>query len=98
MELQEVKNYLNITWNDADMDQKITGVMERALGILEDYAGAAVDFSKCGGFERQLYLDCCRYIFNNAFEDFKISFGTDLTALRLKYQLEEADGDGGETA
>lgn len=91
--LEDVKNYLNITWEDEETDQKIKGIMERAESVLNAYAGAKIDFSVYDGFFNQIFLDCCRYIFNNSFEDFKINFASELTTLRLYCQVKAEETD-----
>ena len=37
--LESVKNYLDITWEDANTDAKITGIIGRGIKFLNDKAG-----------------------------------------------------------
>ena len=82
MTLATLKNYLDVTWTDTDTDSKLTGILNRAESVLNGYAGAPLDYSDESTAEAQLLLDCCRYIWNNVFEDFKVSYAAELTMLR----------------
>ena len=84
--LNELKNYLDITWNDPATDEKLQGILNRATAVLNNYAGSEIDFS-ANENEKQLLFDCCRYIYNNVFEEFKINFSAELITLRAKYKI-----------
>lgn len=84
--LNELKNYLDITWNDPATDEKLQGILNRATSVLNNYAGSEIDFSTNEN-EKQLLFDCCRYIYNNVFEEFKINFSAELITLRAKYKI-----------
>lgn len=84
--LNELKNYLDITWNDPATDEKLQGILNRATSVLNNYAGSEIDFS-ANENEKQLLFDCCRYIYNNVFEEFKINFSAELITLRAKYKI-----------
>ena len=90
-----LKNYLDITWEDEGTDEKLAGILERARGILSDYAGTALSFEDRQ--EQQLLLDLCRYIWNHALEEFEENFRPQLLMLRAKYAVrrdadESSDG------
>lgn len=89
---EEVKNYLNITWNDTDTDIKIKGIIERAKSKLNEFAGESIDFDSVPHI-KQLLFDCCRYIYYNAYEDFKINFRDDLIMLRAEYATKKVFED-----
>lgn len=90
--LEELKNYLDITWDDAATEKKLNGIHLRAVDILNKYAGVELDYEK-DRFAMQLYLDCGRYMWNNAFEDFETNFSGDLIALRAYYAVETQKDD-----
>lgn len=94
--LDTLKNYLDITWDDAHTDEKLTGILARAQDKLCAYAGTALDFS-VGTDEQQLLLDLCRYVWNNASEDFEDNYRADLIMLRAKYKTEAMPDEGEET-
>lgn len=90
MTLAAVKNYLDITWDDPNTDSKLQGIMARAESVLNEYAGETLDFDTDPNTALcQLYLDCCRYIWNHAFEDFETNFRAQLISLRAKRQVRD---------
>lgn len=90
--LDELKNYLNITWDDTATDIKVGGILTRAETILNNYSGYEIDFD-ADNSAKQLLFDCCRYIWNNAYEDFVKNFQSDLVALRARYKAENYEDD-----
>lgn len=95
--LDTLKNYLDITWQDAHTDAKLSGILARAQTKLCAYAGAALTFAD-GSDELQLLLDMCRYVYNNASEDFETNYLPDLLMLRAKYKVEAVNANESETA
>lgn len=93
--LDELKTYLDITWEDVHTDAKLSGILARAQTKLCAYAGADVDFAE-GSEELQLLLDMCRYVWNNASEDFETNYLSDLLMLRAKYKTEAMPDEGEE--
>lgn len=83
--IDEVKDECGISWSDEDTDRKVNGIMVRAKAVLDGFAGEPCDYESSGS-ERQLFCCLCRYIYNNAFEEFKRNFQTEITELRLKYE------------
>lgn len=91
MTLSELKNYLCITWEEPETDKRLTAILARAENILSSYSGVKLDFDDSNSAECQLLLDLCRYINNEAYEEFKINFSAELILLRAKYAVMEAD-------
>ena len=91
--LEELKNYLDVTWTDEATDNKINGILNRASNILSSYAGEKLTFDETQESEKQWLFDCCSYIYCNAFEDFKVNFAADLVNLRGKYAVKEIELD-----
>jgi len=89
MLLDELKNYLDITWDDTANDSKLEGILNRAESIISAYAGITLDFEDA--YDKQLLFDCCRYIRCNALEDFKTNFSAELIMIRAKYATAEPD-------
>lgn len=94
--IETLKTYLDITWDDPHTNAKLEGILARAQTKLCAYAGAQLTFDD-GSDEQQLLLDMCRYVYNNASEDFEENYLPDLLMLRAKYKT-EAVADEGETA
>ena len=93
MQLDTVKNYLDITWTDSSTDAKLSGILSRAESTLESYAGAEIDFTDETTAAAQLLLDCCRYMWYDTFEDFKVNYASELIMLRANAAAEEADDE-----
>ena len=85
--LEELKNYLDITWEDEGTDKKLDGILNRAQNILSEYAGEALSFDSDQETEKQLLFDYCRYIYNNSLEDFKV------ITLRAKFSVKAVRED-----
>ena len=89
--LEDVKNYLNITYEDQDVDTKLTGILARADSSVRDLAAIA-EGAELTPTEEQLVLDACRYIWNDAFEDFSGNFMSVINGVRAKRQVESVGG------
>lgn len=84
--LSDVKDYLNITWQDDKTDKKITGYINRGKAHLQKIAGVPLDFTK-EDLPRSLLLDYCRYANSQALEVFDKNFESDLLELNLSNQF-----------
>lgn len=83
--LDAVKTYLNITWQDAATDAKITGYIQRGMTRLQKIAGVSLDFT-AEDQPRMLLLDYCRYANAQALEMFEQNFAAELLDLNLSAQ------------
>ena len=79
--LEDIRRYLQITYEDEDTDQVLRGLIERGKQIIDDYAGTPQDYDS-EGMPRQLRFDYVRYGRSHALEMFEINFRHDLIALR----------------
>lgn len=84
--LQEVKNYLKITWNDEDMS--LTGIIARGQNYLNNLTGTTLDF-EAEGQPKSLLLDYCRYAYNSALEYFEENFASEILRLQLQEAVKE---------
>ena len=84
--LNEVKDYLKITWNDEDSN--ITGIIARGKVYLNDLVGVELDYES-EGQPKSLLLDYCRYAYNNALEYFEENFKREILRLQLKVGVEQ---------
>lgn len=71
--LPEVKNYLNITWDDEAEDRKVSGFISEAMVYLNDKAGTDCDFAE-PGYPRTLLLERCRYHRDSALDVFETNY------------------------
>lgn len=79
--LEDIRRYLQITYEDEDTDQVLRGLIGRGKQIIDDYAGTPQDYDS-EGMARQLLFDYVRYGRSHALEMFEINFRRDLIALR----------------
>lgn len=86
--LEDVKNYLDITFTDQKSDEKLMGIIDRGIRYLENRAGNEIDFLP-ETIERQLLFDLCRYIRSNNLEEFEQNFASELIALRIRNEVKD---------
>lgn len=84
--LQEVKEYLKITWDDED--NYIQGIINRGKDYLNNLAGTELDFEG-EGQPKSLLLDYCRYAYNSALEYFEENFSRPIRRLILQEAVKE---------
>ena len=92
LELSDVKNYLNITYEDEDIDTKLSGILSRADSHIRKVTAVSAE-EELNPDEEQLILDCCRYIFNDAFEDFDNNFMPTINGCRAARQVAAMESD-----
>lgn len=85
--LVELKDYLNISYNDNQTDRMLLSALKRGIVIIDDYAGYAMNYSQEGA-AKQLLFDYCRYVRSQATEMFEINYRHDLNALRESVEIE----------
>lgn len=79
--LAEIKNYLNITWEDEATDRKVTGLIEDGMVYLDLKRGAPADYMS-PGLPRSLLKDYCRYARDSALDVFENNYLALLLAMR----------------
>lgn len=84
--LEEVKEYLKITWNDED--NSLNNMIERGKSNLEELTGTTLDFT-VNNQAKSLLLDYCRYAYNNALEYFEENFHKEITRLQLSEAVKD---------
>jgi len=88
--LNDVKNYLRITWDDEDDD--LTKMIERAKSYFKSLIEADIDFVN-DGQNRQLLLDRCRYMRNHAIEEFEDNFRSEIINMQFRHYSVEGATD-----
>ena len=73
--------YLQITWDDPALRQKLEGAMPRGQRLIDSYAGSPQDFDVPGDAQSLLF-DYLRYVRCDAAEVFESNFLHDLIRLR----------------
>lgn len=80
--LEDVRGYLDITWEDEATDKKITGIIKRGMKYIDGIAGKAMDYT-IEDKSKELLLDYCRYVRSNALDQFKINYSHELLTLQM---------------
>ena len=89
--LADARNYLDITWADADGDVKLLGILARGMGYLDHAAGVELDYGE-GTAARALLLDYVRYVRAGALQDFGRDFASELLGLHIAGEVVQFDG------
>ena len=84
--LVDVKNYLNITWDDQATDDRIRSLIASATADLDDYAGEELDYMS-DGLPRTLMMDHVRYARDEALDVFENNYRTQLVRLRNRRRV-----------
>ncbi len=80
--LEDVKSYLDITWNDDQTDKKVTGIILRGMKYLDRTAGAELQYM-VEDKPRELLFDYCLYARSNALSDFQNNYLSELLSLQI---------------
>lgn len=108
--LDDIKNYLHITWTDDETDNRVKAAAYRAQAAVGGLIGTpgAIFFTEnaddritsTSGEAEQLFLDAVRYIYNNAYEDFRRNFSDVILSLRAANTVagKEAAADAQESS
>lgn len=87
---EQVKQKLNITWEDEDTDKRITEIIESAIPDLIHTLGIAdlgFDFSQYGP-ENTLLKAYCLYEYNHCLNEFEDNYATMIAKVRAKHEVE----------
>lgn len=83
--LQDVKCYLQITWEDEKTNKNILGYIKRGISKLNNVAGKEMNYLE-ESEARSLLFDYCRYANSQALEMFEKNFQSELLSLNLDTQ------------
>lgn len=87
--LADVKNALNITWDDEATDDKIRGLIASASVYLDSKGGAALDYD-ADGFPRTLLMEYVRYARDSALDVFENNYLALLLAMQNERMVQDA--------
>lgn len=82
--LEDVKNYLDLTWPDNRIDDKVTGIARRGMAYLDGVAGTSLDYT-VETAPRELLLEYCRYSINGILDQFENNYAPFLVRLAISY-------------
>ena len=80
--LEDVKNYLDITWEDPESDIKLSGIIKRGMRYIDNVAGREMDYT-VEDKPRELLFDYCRYVRSNALDMFQANYLHELLFLQM---------------
>lgn len=91
--LPELKNRLRITWNEEDAE--LENIIKRGKSYFVRITGKAFSFG-LEEDETELLLERCRYVYNNAADEFEKNFEDELKRLIMYVALEKRRANGAE--
>lgn len=95
--LADVKNYLNITWDDTATDDKVRGLIASASVYLDSKGGGMLDYEK-DGMPRTLLMEYARYMRDEALDVFENNYMSMILAMQherlVKTYVESAEPAG----
>lgn len=71
--LDELKNYLNISWQDELIDNKLTQLVNESKAVLNHLMGVDLDYEQ-DQEAKELLFNRIRYAYNNALDEFEKNF------------------------
>lgn len=86
--LEDVKNYLNITWDDEATDRKVRGLIAAGAAYLDLKRGAPADY-EADGLPRSLLMDYVRYGRDEALDVFEANYRPLLLSMRHEQEVRE---------
>lgn len=89
--LSELKKRLHITWDEDDTD--IEKIITRAKAYFKRLTGKSFSFGP-NDDETELLYERCRYVYNNAADEFEENFADELKRLILHVALEKRKSNG----
>lgn len=84
--LDDVKNYLDITWSDPDTNKKVSGIIARGIKYIDKAAGAAMDYTE-EDKPKELLLDYCRYVRSGKLDEFQTNYLQELLSLQMAQEI-----------
>lgn len=91
--LEDVKNYLDITWKDELTDKKIGGMIFRSIAYLNDLTHSDLDYEAEGQARELLFLRVM-YDRSGALDDFRKNYLSDLNALVKSERIKKMYAEG----
>lgn len=89
--LNELKYRLRITWDDEDAE--LQRIIDRGKSYFKDLTSKAFSY-ELNEWVTELLLERCRYVYNNATDEFETNFANELKRLILNVALEKRAENG----
>ncbi len=88
--LSDVKNYLNITWDDESTDTKIAGLIASGMAYLDRKYGEKADYIS-DGMPRTLLMEYVRYARDSALDVFENNYRSMLLGMQNERLVDAYD-------
>lgn len=91
--LDEVKNYLGITWEDSDLDTQLTGMIRRGIAYISGKTGvdpSAFSGENVNSRAQELLFNYVLYDRSGSVNQFKVNYRSDIVGLRIRWEVENA--------
>ena len=85
--MASVRRKLNVTWSDADTDDRISDVIAKSEATMRRLCDCPADPTKWDAEDIGLLQDACLYEFSNAMDDFRTNYADAIQACRLKLEV-----------
>lgn len=85
--LEKLKQYLNISWEDDELDKKLINLLEQSKNALTSLMGVNINFEEDKELE-ELLFNRVRYSYNNSLEYFEENFKSEILRLQLQKGVE----------
>ena len=85
----DVKNYLNITWDDDATDNKIRGLIAAGSVYLDGKLGDVADYT-LDGLPRTLLMDYVRYARDSALDVFENNYQSMILSMQNERMVQNA--------
>ena len=93
--LDEVKNYLDITWEDALGDQKLMGIVQRGMAAIKGKIGECNFYEETQ--EKALLFDYVMYARAGEIAAFWDNYKSEIISLQINRKVDAYAGNGEET-
>ena len=93
--LAEVKNYLDITWEDALGEQKLMGIVQRGMAAIKGKIGECDFFGETQ--EKALLFDYVMYARTGEIAAFWDNYKSEIISLQISRKVDAYAGNGEET-
>lgn len=91
--LADVKNYLDITWDDEATDAKISGLIASGMVYLNQKYGQEADYT-ADGMPRTLLMEFVRYARDSAMDVFEENYLALLLGMQTERQVNAYELEG----
>lgn len=80
---EDIKNHLNITWNDTKTDNKIINMINSGMAYIDDKYGEPADYYSAG-YPRTLLFEYVRYARDEALDVFEHNYLSMILSMQNK--------------